>query len=143
MWTLTWKGLLAAKARFVMTALAVIIGTGFVAGSLTFGDTLEQGFDELFTSIVGDADVVIRAAGGDGEVELDDTGRVVGTFPTDVVETLAALDEVRVADGEVEGIAPGRSPASPTAPSTHSIRSRRSPWSRRPRPGRSSSRERP
>jgi putative ABC transport system permease protein len=105
MWTLTWKGLLAAKARFVMTALAVIIGTGFVAGSLTFGDTLEQGFDELFTSIVGDADVVVRAAGDDGEVLLDDTGRIAGTFPTDVVDTLAALDEVRVADGEVEGIA--------------------------------------
>ena len=105
MWTLTWKGLLAAKARFVMTALAVIIGTGFVAGSLTFGDTLEQGFDELFTSIVGEADVVIRAAGDDGEVLLDDTGRLAGTFPTEVVDTLAALDEVRVADGEVEGIA--------------------------------------
>jgi putative ABC transport system permease protein len=105
MWTLTWKGLLAARARFVMTALAVIIGTGFVAGSLTFGDTLEQGFDDLFTSIVGAADVVIRAAGDDGEVMTDDTGRIAGTFPTEVVDTLAALDEVRVADGEVEGIA--------------------------------------
>jgi putative ABC transport system permease protein len=105
MWTLTWKGLLAAKARFVMTALAVIIGTGFVAGSLTFGDTLERGFDELFTSIVGDADVVVRAAGDDGEVALDDTGRLAGTFPPEVVDTLAGLDEVRVADGEVEGIA--------------------------------------
>jgi putative ABC transport system permease protein len=105
MWTLTWKGLLAAKARFVMTALAVIIGTGFVAGSLTFGDTLEQGFDELFTSIVGDADVVVRAAGDDGEVVLDDTGRIADTFPTDVVDRLAALDEVRLADGEVEGVA--------------------------------------
>jgi putative ABC transport system permease protein len=105
MWTLTWKGLLAAKARFVMTALAVIIGTGFVAGSLTFGDTLERGFDDLFTSIVGAADVVIRPAGDDGEVATDDTGRVTGTFPTEVVDTLAALDEVRLADGEVEGIA--------------------------------------
>jgi hypothetical protein len=32
-WTLTWKGLPAAEARFVLSGLAVIIGTGFVAGA--------------------------------------------------------------------------------------------------------------
>jgi putative ABC transport system permease protein len=105
MWTLTWKGLLAAKARFVMTALAVIIGTGFVAGALTFGDTLEQGFEELFTSIVGSADVVVRANDPDADRSGDPFSGSIPTFPTAVVDELEALEEVAVAEGEVEGIA--------------------------------------
>jgi putative ABC transport system permease protein len=105
-WTLTWKGLLAAKARFVLTGLAVIIGTGFVAGALTFGDTLERGFDDLFTSIVGSADVVVRAEEpGDAPAVGPGSSTEIASFPTDVVDTLAALDEVDVAEGEVEGIA--------------------------------------
>ena len=105
MWTLTWKGLLAAKARFVMTALAVIIGTGFVAGALTFGDTLEEGFDELFTSIVGTADAVVRAEDPEDARAGDPFVAGVPTFPTEVVDRLVALDEVGVAEGEVEGVA--------------------------------------
>jgi putative ABC transport system permease protein len=105
MWTLTWKGLLAAKARFVMTALAVIIGTGFVAGALTFGDTLEEGFETLFTSIVGTADAVVRAEDPDDTRADDPFDTAVPTFPTEVVDRLVALDEVAVAEGEVEGVA--------------------------------------
>jgi putative ABC transport system permease protein len=105
MWTLTWKGLLAAKARFVMTALAVIMGTGFVAGALTFGDTLEEGFETLFTSIVGTADAVIRAEDPDDTRADDPFDTTVPTFPTEVVDRLVALDEVAVAEGEVEGVA--------------------------------------
>jgi putative ABC transport system permease protein len=106
-WTLTWKGLLAAKARFVLTGLAVIIGTGFVAGALTFGDTLERGFDDLFTSIVGSADVIVRAEAPDedGPAMGPGAGTEVASFPTDVVDRLAGLDEVELAEGEVEGIA--------------------------------------
>ncbi|TVP71499.1 MAG: ABC transporter permease [Nitriliruptor sp.] len=105
MWTLTWKGLLAAKARFVMTALAVIIGTGFVAGALTFGDTLEEGFDRLFTSIVGTADAIVRAEDPEDTRTGDPFEGALPTFPTEVVDRLVELDEVEVAEGEVEGVA--------------------------------------
>jgi putative ABC transport system permease protein len=105
MWTLTWKGLLAAKARFVMTALAVIIGTGFIAGALTFGDTLEEGFDTLFTSIVGSADAVVRADDPDEGRAGDPFAAELPTFPTEVVDRLSDLEEVAVAEGEVEGVA--------------------------------------
>jgi putative ABC transport system permease protein len=104
-WTLTWKGLLAAKARFVLTGLAVIIGTGFVAGALTFGDTLERGFDELFTSIVGSADVVVRADTGDDDAATTGGMAAPASFPTEVVDAIAGLDEVELTEGEVEGIA--------------------------------------
>ncbi len=105
MWTLTWKGLLAAKARFVMTALAVIIGTGFVAGALTFGDTLQQGFDRLFTSIVGSADVVIRAEEPEDGPGPGPTAAEPASFPPEVVDRLDALEEIALVDGEVEGVA--------------------------------------
>jgi putative ABC transport system permease protein len=104
MWTLTWKGLLAAKARFVLTGLAVIIGTGFVSGALTFGDTLERGFDDLFTSIVGASDVIVQAE-DEGEATTADFGTRMPSFPPGVVDTIEALDEVAFAEGEIEGIA--------------------------------------
>ncbi len=107
MWTLTWKGLLANRARFLLTGLAVVLGTGFVAGALTFGDTLEQGFEDLFTSIVGETDAVVRPAGSGASAE--DGGFADGgppqTLDPELVMDVRALDAVRVAEGEIEGMA--------------------------------------
>jgi putative ABC transport system permease protein len=106
-WTLTWKGLLANKARFLLTGLAVVLGTGFVAGALTFGDTLEQGFEELFTSIIGETDAVIRPVGtgaSPDDIGVGDGG-APETLAPELVDEIVALDGVRVAEGEMQGVA--------------------------------------
>ena len=43
----TFKSLLARKARLLMSAMAIVLGTAFVAGSLIFTDTLGRTFDAV------------------------------------------------------------------------------------------------
>ena len=38
MFRLTWRNLLARKVRLVMSALAIVLGIGFLAGVLTFSN---------------------------------------------------------------------------------------------------------
>lgn len=99
MWRVTIRGLAAAKLRFALTGLAVVLGTAFVSGALVFGDTLQEGFEELFTQITGDADVVVEP----DEDDVDDGERE--HIPAGLLADVRALDEVAVADGEMEGTA--------------------------------------
>lgn len=108
MWRVTLRGLAAAKLRFALTGLAVVLGTGFVAGALALGDTLEGGFEDLFTQIAGAADVQVQpaedeeAAAGPPGAEAAGTAE---TIPPELLDDVRALDEVAVADGEIEGSA--------------------------------------
>ncbi|WP_165491938.1 ABC transporter permease [Egibacter rhizosphaerae] len=106
---MTIKGLAAARLRFVMTGLAVVLGTAFVAGAMTLGDTLEDGFEDLFTQIAGAADVQVRvdseADEGAGPPGVDDPAAEREGMPPELLEDVRALDEVAIADGEIEGSA--------------------------------------
>lgn len=59
---LTAKNLWSHKRRMVGTALAVVLGVAFLAGTLLLGDTLQANFDRLFTQAYGQTDVVVRSA---------------------------------------------------------------------------------
>ena len=48
MWKVTRKGLAANKIRFVLTAIAVILGVAFVSGTLVLTATIQKTFDDLF-----------------------------------------------------------------------------------------------
>jgi len=60
MWLVTWRGLLAKKLRFLATALAVVLGIGFMSGTLILTDTIRQTFNDLFASVTKGTDVVVR-----------------------------------------------------------------------------------
>lgn len=109
MWTLTRKGLLAHKARLLLTGLAVVLGTGFVAGALTFGDTLEEGFEELFTSVVGTSDAVVRSADAPTDPEVGGPAATedvrAATLDPALLDDVLALDAVGSAGGEIQGMA--------------------------------------
>ena len=47
-------------AGLTATALAVVFGVGFVAGSLIFGDTARAGYVDAFAGIAANVDVVVR-----------------------------------------------------------------------------------
>ena len=47
MFTLTLKSIRANKVRFVLTAVAVILGVAFMAGTLVLTDTIKQTYDNL------------------------------------------------------------------------------------------------
>ncbi|WP_338750079.1 ABC transporter permease [Janibacter alittae] len=91
------KSLLARKARLLMSAMAIILGTAFVAGSLVFTDTLERTFDGIFAGTVGD--VVVQPE------QVDEFGGSTGASLTaEEVADLADLPGAARADGNLEAM---------------------------------------
>ena len=91
MWRATIKSLLARKLRLLLTAVAVVLGVGFVAGTLVLTDTATATFDQLFGDIYAGTDVVVQAqsafkptaqSGGGGPVEERATRSPSACCPT-------------------------------------------------------------
>jgi len=61
MWRITLPGLLAHKVRYGLTAVAVVLGVAFMAGTLIFTDTIKNTFDGLFDDVYRNTDAVVRA----------------------------------------------------------------------------------
>jgi putative ABC transport system permease protein len=107
-WRAALKSLLARKLRLLLTAVAIVLGVGFVAGTLVLTDTALSAFDELFGDIYAKTDVVVQArsaftevpagGGGGGAQERD-------PIPEDVLADIEALPDVAAADGSVTGFA--------------------------------------
>ena len=57
---LTLKGLLEHKIRFLLTTLAVVIGVGFVVGTLVLTDSVRAQFNQLFADINAGIDLQVR-----------------------------------------------------------------------------------
>lgn len=99
MWNVTIKGLLAKKLRFLATALAVVLGIGFMSGTLILTDTIKQTFDDLFASVTKGTDVVVR-----GEKLFDSQfggATFRKTIPSDLVARVRAVPGIRAAEGGV------------------------------------------
>jgi putative ABC transport system permease protein len=97
----TVKGLLAHKFRLAATALAVMLGVAFMAGTLVLTDTISRTFNELFGDVFQDTDAVVRqeAAFSGTQGGSDQRGRVDAAL----VQTVAAVDGVAVAEGSIQG----------------------------------------
>ena len=102
MWRVTIKGLLDHRMRMLLTALSVVLGVGFVAGTFVVTDTMSGVFDELVGS-TGGIDVFVE-----GEDALD---ALVGSYyerplvDPGVLDEVAAVEGVQHAFGGVEGYA--------------------------------------
>lgn len=87
------KSVLGRKLRLLMSAIAVVLGVAFVAGSFVFTDTLAKSFDGIMHSTVGD--VVVRPKGSaEGSSSTQ-------TLPASLVSTLASAPGAARADGNV------------------------------------------
>src|SRR5881394_430264 len=108
MWRATVKSLLARKLRLLLTAFAVVLGVGFMAGTLVITDTALSSFDQLFGDVFTGTDVVVQAKtaftpdqggpGGGGGTEHN-------PIPPNLPPTVRAIPGVRAADGDVGGLA--------------------------------------
>jgi len=99
----TLKGVLAHKIRLFLTAMAVVLGVAFVAGTYVLTDTLNATFDNLFDEVTQGVDVSVRAVSGFGDETSLTTGR--DTVPATLQPVVAAVDRVKAADGAVAGYA--------------------------------------
>ncbi len=94
------KTVLAHKLRLVLTSMAVVLGVGFVAGTFVFTDTINRTFDNLFVDAFSGIDVVVQR-----EVEFTSGFSGPPPFEESLLETVAAVDGVDVAEGSVFGFA--------------------------------------
>ena len=98
----TLKGLLAHKFRLAATALAIVLGVSFVAGTYVLTDTITASFDNLFKQVTQGIDVAVRSQETFGGF---DTGEVRDPMPASLLDRVRAVDGVRVAEGSVTGYA--------------------------------------
>ena len=84
MFRATVKGLLAHKLRLFLTAMAVVLGASFVAGTFALTDTTSKTFDTFFTEVAAGYAVSLRAASYAERVVFLGDGRIVDemTAPT-------------------------------------------------------------
>ena len=110
MWRATWKSLLAKKLRLVLTALSIVLGVGFVAGTYVLTDTMNAAFDELFAQTASTSDLVVRS-----ENAFENTlgGGAPERLPIDasLLDAVAAVPGVGVGVGDVSGLASVVDPA--------------------------------
>jgi putative ABC transport system permease protein len=101
MWKVTIKGLLAHKLRLALTALAIVLGVTFIAGTFVLTDTLHNTFDTLFGSIYQHVDFQVR-----GVAQFGSGGSATREpVPESVLSTVRAVPGVAAAEGSVSGYA--------------------------------------
>ena len=103
MFRLTLQTIRARKARFFLTAVAVILGVAFMAGTLVLTDTINKAYDGIAGTTFASTDVVVQShtsvdAGGGRGTER-------GTIPASVVDAVRRVDGVTAAEGVVDGTA--------------------------------------
>ena len=94
------KTVFAHKLRLLLTALSVMIGVAFIAGTFIFTDTIDNTFSQLFDDVFEGQDVIVQA-----ESEFD-VG-FSGPPPIDegILDTVLTVPGVDAAEGTVGGFA--------------------------------------
>ncbi|NHB84933.1 ABC transporter permease [Tessaracoccus sp. HDW20] len=59
----TLKSLWARKVRLILSALSIVLGVAFVAGSLMFTNLLRASFDQIVSGALGDVNVSAGSGG--------------------------------------------------------------------------------
>ena len=61
MWGIALKGVIAHRLRYALTALAVLLGVAFIAGTFVLADTINSTFNGLYNQIYAGTAAVVRA----------------------------------------------------------------------------------
>src|SRR3954453_3108028 len=106
MWRATVKGLLAHKLRLGLTALAIVLGVGFVSGTYILPDTMAHAFDSLFQQTTkGVAVEVTKIPKFNGNVAGEAQFGATTRVPASLLRTVANVAGVRTAVGSISGYA--------------------------------------
>ena len=90
----TLRSLWEHKRRLLSTVLAVVLGVAFMSGTFIMSTTLDQSFDDLFSKVVKDVDVLVQ-----GKVVFTDLidGDQHANLPESTAATVARVRGVAVA----------------------------------------------
>src|SRR5256885_433566 len=106
MWRATIKGLLAHKLRLGLTALAIVLGVAFVAGTFILTDTMGRAFDNLFATV--NQGVAVEITGIPRFESNAPGGETAGSaerVPANLLDTVRQGDGVKAAEGGLSGYA--------------------------------------
>lgn len=95
----TLRGLLAHKVRLIATAVAVVLGVAFMAGTQVLTSSISASFDKIFSDVYSSIDVVVRSS---GKVETP-FGSQRDRISETVVPTVQGVSGVDAAEGQVFG----------------------------------------
>lgn len=95
--TLARKSLRARWGRNIFIGLAIMLGVSFVSGSFILADSMKATFDNLFSDLNEEVDLVVR----NELVGVDETEAVRDPVSADLVDEVAAVDGVAVAQGSI------------------------------------------
>jgi putative ABC transport system permease protein len=84
------KGVLAHKLRLALTALAIVMGVAFVAGTYVFTDTINARFSTLFSDVYAGIDATVRPPKAD-------FGQEQASLDPALLDTIRGTDGVAVA----------------------------------------------
>jgi putative ABC transport system permease protein len=94
----TIKGLVARKLRLFATALAVLLGVAFMAGTFVLTDTIARTFHDLFGSVYVHTDAVVR---GRAALEPSAFEAQRPRVDTTLIRAITGVPGVRAAEGNV------------------------------------------
>ncbi|AUY50063.1 ABC transporter permease [Streptomyces sp. CB01881] len=98
------RNVLAHKGRLLMTALAVMLGTAFVAGTMVFSDTFGKAMRDSNSKSYSDVSVqIVDRAAGSGASAREKSEKSPATLTDATVQQLAALPGAAQARGLVSG----------------------------------------
>ena len=105
MFRLTLKNLWAYKRRLLASALSIVLGISFLAGSFVFTDTLKGLFTDLFSSSVKGVDASVRATKAIKQSQTDNGpyGDGRSSVSASIVDTILSVPEVAAAEGTIQG----------------------------------------
>ena len=96
----TLRGLLSHKIRFVLTTFAVVVGVGFVVGTLVLTDSVRSQFNQLFTDINSGIDLQVK---GTDQFDQGAFGQSP-PIPDTLLPEIRQLRGVKAAGGSAGGI---------------------------------------
>src|SRR5215469_11634981 len=102
MFAATFRSLLAHRVRLALTALVIVLGTGFMAGSFVFTATLTHSLDSLFAQSASGTDVIVQHAAPRGARFGAGSGGA-RPVPAGILAVIRRLPGVAAADGVVSG----------------------------------------
>ena len=102
MFRIALKSVLAKKLRLFSTALSIMLGVAFLAGTLVFTDTISRTFDDLFADVFQNTDAYVRSS-STTDLGMGSTQR--GRMPESVVDTVEDVPGVADAQGVVQAFA--------------------------------------
>jgi len=94
------KTVFAHKLRLLLTALSVMMGVAFIAGTFIFTDTINSMFNDLFDDLYEGQDILVQQVS-----EVDVGFGEPAPIDESVVGTVSSVPGVEIAEGSVGGTA--------------------------------------